>query len=87
MKHWKERILQMKFGKLVKRLAILSICVVLLGGLLSVVLLQPQISQITLAVQQAEQIDGFWEGHFRDWGAGIERAGMIPMVSQSLLCL
>ena len=67
MKHWKERILQMKFGKLVKRLTILSICVVLLGGILSVVLLQPQISQITSAVQQAEQMDGFREGHFRDW--------------------
>ena len=67
MKHWKERILQMKFGKLVKRLTILSVCVVLLGGILSVVLLQPQISQITSAVQQAEQMDGFREGHFRDW--------------------
>ena len=67
MKHWKERILQMKFGKLVKRLTILSICVVLLGGILSVVLLQPQISQITSAVQQAEQINGDREEHFRDW--------------------
>ena len=67
MKHWNERILQMKFGKLVKRLTILSICVVLLGGILSVVLLQPQISQITSAVQQAEQMDGFRGEHFRDW--------------------
>ncbi len=67
MKHWKERILQMRFRKLVKRLAILSICVVLLGVILSVVLLQPQISQITSAAQQAEQIDGFREGHFCDW--------------------
>ena len=67
MKHWKERILQMKFGKLVKRLTVLSICVVLLEGILSVVLLQPQISQIASAVQQTEQMDGFWEDHFRDW--------------------
>ena len=67
MKHWKKRILQMKFGKLVKRLTILSICVVLLGGIFSVVLLQPQISQITSSVQQAEQMDGFREGHFHDW--------------------
>ena len=44
MKHWKKRILQMKYGKPVKRLTILSICVVLLGGIFSVVLLQPQIS-------------------------------------------
>ena len=67
MKPWKERILQMKFGKLVKRLTVLSICVVLLEGILSVVLLQPQISQIASAVQQTEQMDGFWEDHFRDW--------------------
>ena len=67
MKHWKERILQMKFGKLVKRLTILSICVVLLGGILSVVLLQPQISQITSAAQQADQMDGFRGEHFHDW--------------------
>ena len=67
MKHLKERILQMKFGKLVKRLTVLSICVVLLEGILSVVLLQPQISQIASAVQQTEQMDGFWEDHFRDW--------------------
>ena len=32
MKHWNDRILQMKFGKLIKRLTILSICVILLGG-------------------------------------------------------
>ena len=68
MEQWKARILQMKFGKLVKRLTILSICVVLLGGILSGVLLQPLISQITSAVQQAEQMDGFREDHFRDWG-------------------
>ena len=68
MKHWKERILQMKFGKLVKRLTILSICVILLGGILSVVLLQPQISQITSAVQQTDQMDGFREEYFHDWG-------------------
>ena len=67
MKHWKERILQMKFGKLVKRLTILSICVVLLGGIFSVVLLQPQISQITSAAQQADQMDGFRGEHFHDW--------------------
>lgn len=66
MKHWNDRILQMKFGKLIKRLTILSICVILLGGILSVVLLQPQISQITSAVQQADQIDGFRGEHFRD---------------------
>ena len=68
MKHWNEYILQMKFGKLIKRLTILSICVALLGGMLSVVLLQPQIAQITLAVQQTEQMDGFREDHFHDWG-------------------
>ena len=67
MKHWNDRILQMKFGKLIKRLTILSICVILLGGILSVVLLQPQISQITSAIQQADQIDGFRGEHFRDW--------------------
>ena len=67
MKPWKERILQMKFGKLVKRLTILSLCVVLLGGILSVVLLQPQISQFTSAVQQTEQMDGFREEPSHDW--------------------
>ncbi len=76
MKHWKERILQMKFGKLVKRLTILSICVILLGGILSVVLLQPQISQITSAVQQAEQIDGDREEHFRDREGWDDRYGI-----------
>lgn len=67
MKHWKERILQMKFGKAVKRLLILTICVVLLGGILTAGLLQPQISQITSAVQQAEQMKGFHEEYFHDW--------------------
>lgn len=67
MKHWKDRILQMKFGKAVKRLAILSVCVVLLGGILTAGLLQPQISQITSAVQQAEQMEGFHEEYFHDW--------------------
>ena len=56
MKHWKNRILQIKFGRLVKYLAILSICAVLLGGILSVILLQPQISQITSAVQRADKM-------------------------------
>ena len=67
MKRWKERILQMKFGGLVKRLAVLSVCVVLLGGILSAVLLQPQISQITAAVQQEEQIGGFPGEHSDHW--------------------
>ena len=39
MKHWKERILQMKFGRVVRRLVIFSVCAVLLEGILSVVLL------------------------------------------------
>ena len=67
MRHWKDRIMQVKFGRLVKRLAIVSVCVVLLGGVLSAVLLQPQISQIASAAQQAEQMDGFRGEHFRDW--------------------
>ena len=70
MKHWKERILQMKFGRVVRRLAIFSVCAVLLGGILSVVLLQPQISQITSAAQQEEQIDAFrgeWSPDWEGW--------------------
>ena len=67
MKHWKDRILQTKFGTVIKRLAILSICVILLGGIFTAVLLQPQISQITSVVQQAEQMDGFRGEHFHDW--------------------
>lgn len=57
----------MQFGRLIKRLAILSICVVLLGGILSVVLLQPQISQIASAIQQSEELSGFGDEHFHDW--------------------
>ena len=68
MKHWKNRILQIKFGRPVKYLAILSICAVLLGGILSVILLQPQISQITSAVQRADKMGGFQEEHFHGWG-------------------
>ena len=70
MKHWKERILQMKFGRVVRRLAIFSVCAVLLGGILSVVMLQPQISQITSAAQQEEQIDVFrgeWSPDWEGW--------------------
>ena len=66
----KERILQMKFGRVVRRLAIFSVCAVLLGGILSVVLLQPQISQITSAAQQEEQIDAFrgeWSPDWEGW--------------------
>ena len=67
MKRWKDRILQMKFGRLVKRLTIFSVCVVLLGGILSAVLLQPQISQISSAVQQEEQIGSFRGEPFDHW--------------------
>ena len=67
MKRWKERILQMKFGRVVKRLAIFSICAAFLGGILSMVLLQPQISQVASAVQQAEEGDTLREEHFHDW--------------------
>ena len=67
MRRWKDRILQMKFGRLVKRLAILSICAALLGGTLSVILLQPQITQIASAVQQTEEVGGYREEHPHDW--------------------
>lgn len=67
MKHWNEQILQMKFGKLAARLAILSICVVLLGGILCVVLLRPQMAQIASAVQQAGQNDGLRAERFPGW--------------------
>ena len=76
MKHWSERILQMKFRRLVKRLTILTICVVLLGGILSVVLLQPQITQITAAIQQAEQMDEFQKEHLHDWEGGDDALGI-----------
>ena len=67
MKRWKDRILQVQFGRLVKRLAILSVCVVLAGGALSAVLLQPQIAQIVSAAQQSERMDGFHDEHVPDW--------------------
>ena len=80
MKHWKERILQMKFGRVVRRLAIFSVCAVLLGGILSVVLLQPQISQITSAAQQEEQIDAF-RG---EWGFQPSVFQPVPCVTPSI---
>lgn len=67
MKRWKNRILQMNFERLIKRLAIFSICAVLLGGILSAVFLQPQITQIISAAQQTEQMDGFRGEYFHDW--------------------
>lgn len=67
MKHWKEKILQMKFGGVVKRLVVLSICVVLLGGGLAAALLRPQISQIASAMQQVEQREGPREERFHGW--------------------
>ena len=76
MKHWKERILQMKFGKVVKRLTIVSVCAVLLGGILSAILLQPQISQISSAVRQEERIGGFHGEHFDDWAGWDDAHGI-----------
>ena len=67
MKRWKNRILQAKFGRLAKRLAIVSICTVLLGGILSAVLLQPQISQAASALQQAEHDDSLYREHPCGW--------------------
>lgn len=65
MKKFREKLLNMAFGPLVKRLFIVTICFILLGGGLSVVLLQPQIAQAlsidrTLGADEQTGSDKTW---------------------------
>ena len=72
MKLWKkidQWIGRADFGRLVKRMVIVSVILALAGGILSAVLLRPQISQ-ALAL---ERNDAQWEG--RDDGPWNKKIG------------
>lgn len=62
----RQKILQAKFGPLVKRLVIVALCVVLLGTALSAALLRPQITQAISAAQLMEEYSGQEEWMFRE---------------------
>lgn len=57
MEALRQKILALKFGPLVKRFVILTLCVVLLGTVLSAGMLRPQISQAISAAQSIEKQD------------------------------
>lgn len=60
MNKLKQKLRKADFTKLLKRWMVLALCVVLLGGGLSAVMLQPQISEFFTAVQSMEHADNDW---------------------------
>ena len=76
MEKLRQKILGLKFGPLVKRLVILTLCVALLGTVFAGVLLHPQITQAAQAMEDYRQAfewdfrgyDSFYDGH-SGWGA------------------
>lgn len=64
MKKLRERIMAASFGRLFKRWIIAALCVILLGGGVSVTLLAPQIREAVTAVQTIHQRKDQWEHDF-----------------------
>ncbi|MGN0169035.1 MAG: zinc ribbon domain-containing protein [Acetatifactor sp.] len=61
MNKLKRELIKTNFAKLLKRWLVLALCVVLLGGGLSAVMLRPQIRDFVTAVQSMERKDDNWE--------------------------
>lgn len=55
----RQKVMNADFYKCLKRLIALALCVVLLGGGLSAVMLRTQIGEVITGVQQWERYDGF----------------------------
>lgn len=61
MKKLQEKIMAASFGRLLKRWVIAALCVALLGGGISTVLLAPQIRETISVVQTIHQQKDQWE--------------------------
>ena len=66
MNKLRQKIMKADFYKCLKRLIVLAICVVLLGGGLSAVMLRMQIGEVITGVQEWERYDDHWHEE-SDW--------------------